>query len=84
MGHKKEYAVATLKTQEKMNHIRETYNYEEESEPEKIRHVTQINRKLPDKNDHQEIKVKINGKQQNFTIDAGSSVTIMLNNSKKM
>ena len=41
--------------------------------------MTQINQILPDKNDHYEIKIKINGKNQNFTIDTGSPVTIMPN-----
>ena len=64
----------------RVNYIEETYDKEEEeSEPEKIRQITQINRILPNKNDY-EIKLKINGKYQNFTIDTGSPVTKMPNN----
>ena len=65
----------------RVNYIEESYDKEEEeSEPEKIRQRTQINRILPNKNDHYEIKLKINGKYQNFTIDTGSAVTNMPNN----
>ena len=71
----------TEKTRKRVNYIEETYENEEESEPEEIRQITQINRILPNKHDHYEIKLKINGKYQNFTIDTGSPVTIMPNNS---
>ena len=50
---------------------------EEESEPDEMQQITQINRILPDKNDHYEIKMKINGKYLHFEIDTGSPVTIM-------
>ena len=49
MGHLAEYAAETPKTRKRLNHIGETYNDEEESEPEEIRQITQINRMLPDK-----------------------------------
>ena len=52
------------------------------NETEEIQQITQINRILPDKNDNYSIKVKINGKYQNFTINTGSPVTIMPNNPK--
>ena len=58
------------------------YREEEESEPEEIQQITQINKLLPDKNDKNGIKLKINGKYQNFTIDTGSPVTIKPNNPK--
>ena len=61
----------------RVNYIEETYeNEEEESEPEEIRQITQTKRILPNKSDHYEFKLKINGKYQNFTIDTGSPVTI--------
>ena len=65
---------------QKINYLEETYTEEEESEPEEIQQITQINRVLPDENDNYGIKLKINGKYQNFTIDTGSPVTIMPNN----
>ena len=65
---------------QKINYLEETYNEEEESEPEEIQQITQINRVLPDENDNYGIKLKINGKHQNFTIDTGSPVTIIPNN----
>ena len=65
-----------------MNYLEGTYSEEEESEPEEIQQITQINRVLPDKNDNYGIRLKINGKYQNFTIDTGSPVTIMPNNPK--
>ena len=59
--------------EEKKNYTEEKYgNEEEESEPEEIRQITQINRIQPNKNNHYEVKLKINGKYQNFTIDTGS------------
>ena len=68
-------------TGKRVTYTEEIYgNEEEESEPEEIRQITQINRIQPNKNDHCEIKLKINGKYQNFTIDTGSPVTIMPNN----
>ena len=57
-------------------------NEEEESEPEEIQQITQINRTLPDKKNNYGIKVKTNGKYQNFTIDTRSPVRIMPNKSK--
>ena len=50
---------------------------EEESEPEEIRQITQINKILPDNNDHYGVQMIINGKKQKFIIDTGSPVTIM-------
>ena len=63
-------------------YLEETYSEEEESEQEEIQQITQINRVLPDKIDNYEIRLKINGKDRNFTIDTGSPVTIMPNNPK--
>ena len=70
----------TENARKRINHIEETYNDEEQSEPEKIQQITRINRILPDKNDHYEIKMEINGKYQILTSDTGSPVTIMPNN----
>ena len=67
---------------QRINYLEETYSEEEESEPEEIQQITQINRVLPDKNDNNGIRLKINGKYQNFTNDTGSPVTIMPNNPK--
>ena len=67
---------------QKINYLEETYNEEDESEPEEIQQITQINRVLPDENDNYGIKLKVNGRYQNFTIDTGSPVTIMPNNPK--
>ena len=64
---------------QKIKYLEETYNGEEESEPEELQQITQINRVLPDENDIYGIKLKINGKYHNFTIDTGSPVTIMNN-----
>ena len=64
----------------KINYLEGTYTEEEESKPEEIQQITQTNRVLPDENDNYGIKLKINGKYQNFTIDTGSPVTIMPNN----
>ena len=61
----------------KINYLEETYNEEEQSEPEEIQQITQINRVLPYENNNYGIKVKINGNYQNFTIDTGSPVTII-------
>ena len=49
----------------------------EESEPEEIRQITQINKILPDNNDHYSVEIKIDGEKQEFIIDTGSPVTIM-------
>ena len=65
---------------QRVNYLEATHSEEEESELDEIQQLTQINRKLSDKNDNYGIKMKINGKSQNFTIDTGSLVTIMLNN----
>ena len=65
---------------QKINYLEETYTEEEKSESEEIQQITQINRVLPDENDNYGIKLKINGKYQNVTIDTGSPVTIMPNN----
>ena len=70
----------TEHTRKRVNYTEEIYGNEEESEPEEIRQITQINRIQPNKNDHYEINLKINGKYQNFTIDTGSPVIIMPNN----
>ena len=51
----------------------------EESELEDILQITQINKILPDNNDHYGVEMKINGKNQKFIIDT-SPVTIMPNN----
>ena len=67
---------------QRIKYLEETYSEEEESEPEEIQQITQINRVLPDKNDNYGIRLKINGKDQNFNIDTGSPVTIMPNNPK--
>ena len=64
----------------KITYLEETYNEEEESKPEGIQQIGHINRVLPDKNDNYGIKLKINGKYQDFVIDNGSPVTIMPNN----
>ena len=52
----------------------------EDSEPEEILQITQINKRAPDNNDHYGVELKINGKNQKFIIDTGSPVTIMPNN----
>ena len=68
------------KRKQEINYLEETYTEEEESEPEETQQITQINRVLPDENDNYGIKLKINGKYQNFTIDTGSPVTKKPNN----
>ena len=68
------------KRKQEINYLEETYTEEEESEPEEIQQITQINRVLPDENDNYGIKLKINGKYQNCTTDTGSPFTIMTNN----
>ena len=43
----------TEKMRKRVNYIEETHdNEEEESEPEKIRQITQVNRILPNESDH--------------------------------
>ena len=56
---------------QKIKYLEETNNEEEESELGEIQQITQIIRVLPDENDNYGIKLKINGKYQNFTIDTG-------------
>ena len=65
--------------QRRINYLEETSSKkdEEESELEKIRQITQINKILPDNNDHYGVEMIINGKKQKFIIDPGSPVTIM-------
>ena len=63
--------------QRRINYLEETSSEEEESEPEKIRQITQINKILPDNNDHYGVELIINGKKQKLIIDTGSPVTIM-------
>ena len=67
---------------QRVNYLRTTRSEEEESEPEEIQQIALINKILPDKNDNYGMRLKINGKYQNFTIDTGYPVTIMLNNPK--
>ena len=67
---------------QKVNYLEAANSEEEEGEPEEIQQITQIDQILPDKSDNHGIKLKINGKYQNFTIDTGSPVTIMPNNPK--
>ena len=55
---------------------------EQESEPEEICRITQINKIQPDENDHYGIELKINETKQKFTIDNSSLVTIMPNTPK--
>ena len=58
-----EYAAAKPKnTGKRINYLEETYDGEEETEPEDIQRITQISRILPDKNDNYRIKLKITGK----------------------
>ena len=67
----------------RINYIAQTYDdEEEENETKEIRQAPQINRILPDKNDYHEIKQKYYRKYQIITIDTGSPVTIMPNNSE--
>ena len=67
---------------QRMNYLEETYREEERREPEEIQQITQINMVLPDKNDNYGVRLKFNGKYQNFTLDKGSPVTIMPKNLK--
>ena len=63
---------------QRINYLEETHS-EEESELKEIQQIKQINIILPDKNDDYGIKLKVNGKFQNFTIDTGSPVPFMPN-----
>ena len=50
--------------QRRTNYLEETSSEEEEeSEPEEIRQITQINKILPDNNDHYGVEMIINGKK---------------------
>ena len=60
------------KRKQRVNYLEATHSEEEESEQEEIQQITQINRILPEKNDDHGIRLKINGKYQNFAIDTGS------------
>ena len=80
MGHFARVCRSKTDSTRKINYLEETYNKEEESEPEEIQQITQINRVQLDGNDNYRIKLIINGKYQNFTIDTGSPVTLMPNN----
>ena len=53
---------------------------EEESKPNEIREITQMNNIKPDNNNHNDVEMKITEKKQNFTIHTGSPVTIMPSN----
>ena len=65
----------------KINYLEDITSEEddEESEPEEIHQITQINKIIPDNNDHYGVEIKINGRKQKFIIDTGSPVTIMPN-----
>ena len=65
----------------KINYLEDITSEEddEESEPEEIHQITQINKIIPDNNDHYSVEIKINGKKQKFITDTGSPVTIMPN-----
>ena len=63
--------------QRRINYVEDANSEEEESEAEEIRQVTQINKILPDNNDHYGVEMKINGKKRNFINDTDSPVTIM-------
>ena len=63
--------------QRRINYLEETSSEEEESEPEEIRRITQINKIVVDNNDQYGVEMIINGKKQKFIIDTGSPVTIM-------
>ena len=69
--------------QRRINYLEETSSEEEDSEPEEIRQITQINKILPDNNDHYGVEMIINGKKQKFIIDTGSPVIIMPYDQKK-
>ena len=47
---------------QRINYLDAAHSEEEESEPEEVQQVTQINKILPDKNDNYDIKLKIKGK----------------------
>ena len=64
--------------QRRINYLEETSSEEEEeSESEEIRQITQINKILPNNNDHYGVEMMINGKKQKFIIVTGSPVTII-------
>ena len=65
---------------QRVNYLGTTRSEEEESEPEEIQQIALINKILPDKQYNYGMRLKINGKYQNFTIDTGYPVTTMLNN----
>ena len=65
-----------------VNYLQAKHSEKEESQPEEIQQTTQINRMLSDKNDKYGIRLKINGKYQNLTIDTGSPVKVMPNSTK--
>ena len=44
-----------------VNYLEAAHSEEDESEPEDIQQITQINKILPDKNDNYGVKLKING-----------------------
>ena len=53
---------------------------EEDQDENEICRITQINKILPENNNHYDTELKINETKQKFTIDTGSPVTIMPNN----
>ena len=74
--------------QRRINYLEETSSEEEESEPEEIRQITQINKILSDNNNHYGVEMIINGKKQKFIIDTETPVTIIpydqkIHNTKK-
>ena len=52
----------------------------EECEPGEIHQITQINKIIPDSNDHYGVEMKINGEKQKFIINIGSLVRIKPDN----
>ena len=69
--------------QRRINYLEDASSEEEEeSEPEEIRQIPQMNKILPDNNDHYGVEMIINGEKQKFIIDTGSPVTIMPYNQK--
>ena len=67
---------------QRVNYLEATHSEEDEREPEEIQQTAQINRILTNKNENYGIRLKINRKYQNSTIDTASLVTIMPNNPK--
>ena len=56
--------VCRSKQNRRINYLEETSSEEEEeSEPEEIRQITQINKILPDNNDHYGVEMIINGEK---------------------